>query len=348
MHSRRRPISDPTELEPMTSALRARQAELSKLIADQTTGTEDRRTAVPNLMLFRREAITGPCRCQLEPSIVLVTQGAKQLLIGENALAYDSERFLLASLDLPGSSQVLEASPEVPCLGLALKLDLRVIAELIAQMRLPTKGRADGASAAIGTLTPELLEPIGRLLALLREPEAIAFLAPAIEREIHYRLLQSDLAPRLLQIVSVGSPSQRIARAIDWLKANYGRQLRVEDLADHVQMSPSSLHQHFRQLTAMSPLQYQKWLRLNEARRLMLNENFDAASAAYRVGYDSPSQFSREYGRLFGLPPKRDIDNMRKSALAEGLRLSDRIEGWDDAARSAPRRPSAASSLHLG
>lgn len=341
-------MTDQTEIEPRRAALRARQAELSKLIADRTVGTEDRRTAVPNLMLFRREAVTGPCRCRLEPSIVLVTQGAKQLLIGESALVYDNERFLLASLDLPGSSQVLEASPEVPCLGSALKLDLRIIAELIAQMRLPRKGRADGASAAIGTLTSDLLEPIGRLLALLREPEAIAFLAPAIEREIHYRLLQSDLAPRLLQIVSVGSPSQRIARAIDWLKANYGRRLRVDELADHVQMSPSSLHQHFRQLTAMSPLQYQKWLRLNEARRLMLNESCDAASAAYRVGYDSPSQFSREYGRLFGLPPKRDVDNMRKNALGEGPRPADGPAGWDDAAGSAALRTTGAGSIHLG
>lgn len=332
----------------MKAALRARQAELSKLIADQTAGTEDRRTAVPNLMLFRREAITGPCRCQLEPSLVLVTQGAKQLLIGDNALAYDSERFLLASLDLPGSSQVLEASPEVPCLGLALKLDLRLTAELISHMRLPPKGRAEGTSAAIGTLTPALLEPFGRLLALLREPEAIAFLAPAIEREIHYRLLQSDLAPRLLQIVSVGSPSQRIARAIDWLKANYDRQIRVEDLADHVQMSPSSLHQHFRDLTAMSPLQYQKWLRLNEARRLMLNENSDAASAAYRVGYDSPSQFSREYARLFGLPPRRDVDAMRRGALQEGRQPRVANEGREGATTTSTFGAVASSPMSLG
>lgn len=307
-------MSERTESELRRAVLHVEQEKLSRLIADRTTGTEDRQTLVPNLMLFRREAVTGPCRCRLEPSIVLVTQGTKQLLIGEHALTYDRERFLLASLDLPGSSEVLEASPEDPCLGLALKLDLRLTAELIAQMRLPPKGRTEATSAAIGTLTPALLEPFGRLLALLREPEAIAILAPAIEREIHYRLLQSDLAPRLLQIMSVGSPSQRIARAIDWLKAHYDRQIRVEDLADHVQMSPSSLHQHFRDLTAMSPLQYQKWLRLNEARRLMLNENFDAASAAFRVGYDSPSQFSREYARLFGLPPKRDVDAMKRGA----------------------------------
>lgn len=341
-------MSEPTVDAQWSAALRARQAELARLIADQTTGTEDRQTPVPNLMLFRRDAITGPCRCRLEPSIVLVAQGTKQLLIGESALTYDRDRFLLASLDLPGSSQVLEASPEEPCLGLALKLDLRLTAELIAQMRLPSKGRTEGTSAAIGTLTLPLLEPFGRLLALLREPEAIAFLAPAIEREIHYRLLQSDLAPRLMQIMSVGSPSQRIARAIDWLKAHFDRQIRVEDLVDHVQMSPSSLHQHFRDLTAMSPLQYQKWLRLNEARRLMLNENFDAASAAYRVGYDSPSQFSREYARLFGLPPKRDVDTMRRGASVDVREPLTVNGGWEGAARPATFGPSGPGPIPLG
>lgn len=140
----------------------------------------------------------------------------------------------------------------------------------------------------------------------------IAVLAPLIEREIHYRLLKSDLAMRLLQIASVGSQSQRIARAIDWLKTYYAQPLRVDELAAHAQMSTSSLHHHFRQLTAMSPLQYQKWLRLSEAKRLMLNENLDAARAAFHVGYESPSQFSREYSRFFGAPPKRDIEGLRR------------------------------------
>ena len=143
-------------------------------------------------------------------------------------------------------------------------------------------------------------------------------LAPLIEREIHYRLLMSNQAARLWQIASVGSQGHRIAKAIDWLKVNYMATLRIDDLASQVQMSPSSLHQHFRQLTAMSPLQYQKWLRLNEARRLMLNEDLDAASAAFEVGYESPSQFSREYTRLFGAPPKRDIEGLRRKAGREG------------------------------
>ncbi|WP_414707085.1 AraC family transcriptional regulator [Salinisphaera sp.] len=285
------------------------------MIGGRTVGQEDCSTAIANLAFFRREALTEPCACLVEPSVVLVVQGAKQMLVGNQAYAYDTERFLLNSLDLPARSQVLDASPDKPCLGLVFKLDLRVMAELISQTTLlPPGDRATEASAAIGTMTPALLEPFSRLLALLDEPADIAALAPLIEREIHYRLLKSDLAARLWQIASVGSQSRRIARAIDWLKTNYTQPLRTADLAAHVQMSTSSLHHYFRQLTAMSPLQYQKWLRLGEARRLMLNEGLDAAGAAFEVGYESPSQFSREYSRLFGAPPKRDIQCLRLSA----------------------------------
>lgn len=194
------------------------------------------------------------------------------------------------------------------------KLDLRVMAELISQARLPPSSDcATEGSAALGTMTPALLAPFARLLALLDEPADIAVLAPLIEREVHYRLLQSDLAASLWQIASVGSQSQRIARAVDWLKANYADPLHTAELAAHVQMSSSSLHHYFRRLTAMSPLQYQKWLRLSEARRLMLNENLDAAGVAFHAGYESPSQFSREYSRLFGAPPKRDIQGLRQA-----------------------------------
>jgi AraC-like DNA-binding protein len=299
-------------LEQEALALGALHARLSALVERWTAGVEDSRTSRENLMFFRREAPTGPCSCLVEPSIVLVVQGAKQLLIGDRAYAYDQQRFLITALNLPGTSQVLEASPEHPCLGLVLRLDLRIMAELIAQTgSAPTRDRAAEGSAALGTVTASLLEPFHRLVTLLDEPEALNVLAPLIEREIHYRLLTSDMAARLWQIASAGSQSQRIARAIEWLKAHYAQPLRVEDLAAQAQMSPSTLHHHFRQLTAMSPLQYQKWLRLSEARRLMLNERLDAASAAFQVGYESPSQFSREYSRLFGSPPRRDIEGLR-------------------------------------
>jgi AraC-like DNA-binding protein len=300
---------------PWSRSRTALLAQLAGAIARKTAGTDDCATSIPKLSFFRREKLTGPNACLIEPSIVFVAQGAKQLLIAEQAYTYDTERFLIASLDLPGSSQVLQASPETPCLGLALRLDLRVIAELAGHVRLPrSRDRRTDGSAAIGTVTPELLEPFSRLLALLDQPDEIAVLAPLIEREIHYRLLKSDVGARLLQIASVGSHSHRIGRAIDWMKVNYARQFSIDELAAHVQMSASTLHHHFRQLTAMSPLQYQKWMRLNEARRMMLNEDLDAASAAFHVGYESPSQFSREYSRLFGAPPKRDIGSLRERA----------------------------------
>jgi transcriptional regulator GlxA family with amidase domain len=196
-----------------------------------------------------------------------------------------------------------------------LKLDLRMMAELVAQAHLPPpKDRSVTRGMALGTLTPPLLESFKRLTDLLDEPEAIEALAPLVRREIHYRLLTSDQAGRLRQIASVGSQSHLVSRAIDWLKVNYASPLRIEELAERVHMSASSLHHHFRQLTAMSPLQYQKWLRLNEARRLMLNGGLDAANAAFEVGYESPSQFSREYARLFGAPPKRDVVSLRSKA----------------------------------
>ncbi len=291
-------------------------ADLAEVIGRWTVGKEDCSTPISNLLFFRREAPSVPCACTVEPSVLFVVQGAKQLLLGEQSFAYDAEHFLLNSLDLPASSQVLEARPDRPCLGLMLRLDLRVMADIIAQSRMPPpRERGADGSTAIGTVTPALLEPVHRLLALLHEPDSIAVLAPLIEREIHFRLLRSDLAGRLWRMASVGSQSHRIVRAVDWLRSNYAQPLRIDELAAHVQMSPSTLHHHFRLLTAMSPLQYQKWLRLNEAKRLMLNEHLDAANAAFRVGYESPSQFSREYGRLFGVTPKRDINGLRRSAV---------------------------------
>ena len=304
-----------------TGTLDVMRATMVESIGRWTVGHSDCTTAISNLMFFRREAPMPPTICLVPPSIILVVQGEKQMLVGGEAYPYNINRFLVTSLDLPANSQIIEASPDKPCLGLGLKLDFRIIAELIAQggVPLPEERSSDrGAGIGMGTVTPMLLEPFKRMLDLLDEPNAIPVLVPLIEREIHYRLLMSDQAARLRQIASVGSQGHRVAKAIDWLKVNYMETLRIDDLASHVKMSPSSLHHHFRQLTAMSPLQYQKWLRLNEARRLMLNEDSDAASAAFEVGYESPSQFSREYTRLFGAPPKRDIDGLRRKVDREG------------------------------
>lgn len=288
---------------------------MAQIIGRWTEGVRDRPTPIPNLSFYRREAPAPPAHCMVEPSIVLVVQGAKKMWIGDEAYLYDTSRFLITSLDLPANSEVVTASPEEPCLGLVLKFDLRMLAELISQGILPPPvERSVDRGMGIGTVTPHIIEPFKRLLELLDEPDAIPVLAPLINREIHYRLLMSDQAARLWQIASVGSQSQRVAKAIDWLKVNYASPLRIDELASRVQMSASSFHHHFRKLTAMSPLQYQKWLRLTEAKRLMLNEDLDATSAAFQVGYESPSQFGREYSRLFGMSPKRDIVTLRGEA----------------------------------
>lgn len=293
----------------------AHQKSLARMIGTRVDATGDYETAIPGLRFFRRDAAAAPTVCMVEPSIVFVAQGAKRLWVGGEGYTYDSSRLLVTSLDLPGGSEVLTASPQHPCIGLALKLDKRVLAELIAQGGLPAPdGAASGAGVAIGAATADILAPLERLLALLDDRDAIPVLAPLIVREIYYRLLRGDQAARLRRITAVDGQGHRITKAIDWLKSNFTQSLRVEELAARVQMSATTFHQHFRQLTAMSPLQYQKWLRLSEAKRLMLNEHLDAASAAYKVGYESPSQFSREYSRLYGLSPKRDIMELRAQA----------------------------------
>jgi len=297
----------------------ARHPALTRIIESRVSGTGDYETAIPNLRFFRRDEVAPPTICMVESSIVFVAQGAKRLWVGGEGYLYDSSRLLVTSLDLPGGSEVLAASAEQPCMGLALKLDMRVLAELIAHGGLPAPdGATAGAGIGIGAATADILAPLERLLALLDDPQAIPVIAPLIQREIYYRLLRGDQAARLRRITAVDSQGHRITKAIEWLKSNFAQSLRVEDLAARVQMSATTFHQHFRQLTAMSPLQYQKWLRLNEAKRLMLSEHLDAASAAYKVGYESPSQFSREYSRLYGLSPKRDIMVMRGRA-GEGM-----------------------------
>jgi len=267
------------------------------------------------LLLSRRDAPTQPTSYMYEPSICLIAQGAKRVLLGDDTYVLDVHHFLITSVDLPTAVQIIKASQEKPYLGLILKLDRREISQLMVDSNLPPpRAQQSSRGMAIGEVTLPLLTAFQRLIDLLAEPKDIPILAPIIQREIVYRLLVGDQGARLRQMASAGSQSQQIARAIDWLKSNFTQSLRIEDLATQVNMSTSTFHHHFRALTAMSPLQYQKWLRLNEARRLMLIERLDAATAAFQVGYESPSQFSREYSRLYGAPPLRNITNLRRSA----------------------------------
>ena len=250
-----------------------------------------------------------------EPSICLVAQGAKRVLLGDDTYVYDVHHFLITSVDLPTVVQVIKASREKPCLSLLLKLDQREISQLMADSNLPPpRAQESSRGMAIGEVTMPLLTTFQRLIDLLAEAKDIPILAPIIQREISYRLLVGDQGARLRQMASARSPSHQIAQAIEWLKSNFTRPLRIDDLAARVHMSTSAFHHHFRVLTATSPLQYQKWLRLNEARRLMLTEHFNAATAAFQVGYESPTQFSREYRRFFDEPPLRDITYLRQMA----------------------------------
>jgi AraC-like DNA-binding protein len=273
----------------------------------------------PALAMFRSTSAAGPVCGFYEPGVALIVQGSKRVILGPDSFVYGRDHFLIASLNLPAVAQILEASPERPYLSVMLRLDAHEIAQLMMEGHVPPPRAQSGERAmATGQVTMPLLSAFERLVALLDdEPGAMAALAPMVQREILYRLLMSEHGDRLRQIGAAGSQSHQIGRAIDWLKTHYTEPLRVDALAALARMSPSTFHHHFRALTAMSPLQYQKWLRLTEARRLMLAESLDASTAAYRVGYESASQFSREYSRQFGAPPMRDIAGLRSQAATQ-------------------------------
>lgn len=286
---------------------------LAKSIARWTESGDQLITAVPGLALWRRDELTPPESIIYEPRVCIIAQGSKRVTLGDESYVYDAHHFLITSVDLPAVVQVIDATRERPCLGIVLDIDQREISQLMVDSNLPPpRPHQSSRGMATGEVTVQLLTAFHRLIELLDEPRDIPILAPTIQREVCYRMLVSDQGARLRQMASAGSQSQQIAKAIYWLKSNYAQPLRIDDLAARVNMSTSTFHHHFRQVTAMSPLQYQKWLRLNEARRLMLAEDQGAAAAAFEVGYESPSQFSREYRRLFGNSPLRDITNLRQ------------------------------------
>lgn len=290
----------------------AREA-LEMKVARWTRDTNSVETAIPGLSLFRHSAPSEPASYMHEPSICLIAQGAKRVFLGEEEYIYDDNHFLITSVGLPIVAQITQASPDKPYLGIVLKLDLRELAQLLVDSNLPVaRTRESGRGMAVGKLSVALRNAFERLVDLLDAQDDIPVLGPLVQREILYRLLMSDQGPRLRQIATVGSHSHQIARTLGWLRGHFDKPLKVDELAASAGMSASTFHHHFRTMTAMSPLQYQKWIRLHEARRLMLTEHQDATSAAFRVGYESPSQFSREYSRLFGAPPLRDIKNLQR------------------------------------
>jgi len=286
--------------------------ELASKIAAHVPRPGAQATPIPGLTLYRR---TEPSPCYpatYEPSLTVFVQGRKRITLGGTTYLCDDSSFLLSSVDVPVVSQIVAASENVPLLSLHLKLDMPLVREILTQQEFQRpEGSSHNRGIAVGTTTVELLKPCSRLLDLLDAPQDIPFLSNLIQREIVYRLLRGPQGDRLRAIATLGDQSQKTAKAIAWLRANYAKPLRLEELAEVARMGMSTLHHHFRGLTAMSPLQYQKQLRLQTARERMLIEGLDAASAAFEVGYESASQFNREYKRFFGQPPMRDVKARR-------------------------------------
>ncbi len=295
-----------------SSRVVAMRRELARKIAAHTPQAGAQATVIPGLTLYRRTA-PSPCYpATYEPSLTVFVQGRKRVTLGGTTYPCDESTLLLSSVDVPVVSQIVEASEEVPLLALLLKLDMAVVREIFSQEEFqPRESSSQGRGIGIGITTADLLKPCSRLLDLLDAPEDIPFLSDLIQREIVYRLLRGPQGERLRAIATLGDQSQRTAKAVAWLRANYAKPLRLDELAEVARMGISTLHHHFRALTAMSPLQYQKQLRLQAARERMLIEGLDAASAAFEVGYESASQFNREYKRLFGQPPMRDVKARR-------------------------------------
>ncbi|MES2533872.1 MAG: AraC family transcriptional regulator [Pseudomonadota bacterium] len=286
--------------------------ELARAIAAFAQNDGDYATAIPALSLHRRKGPTAPLHCIFSLGLGVVAQGTKQVLLGSEVITYGPGQSMLTSIELPVISHVTLASPAEPLLGLMLTMDGQEIVEMAAEMQLPPPARdVRYRPISIETVDEYLLADLVRLVDLLGQPTLLPLLVPLVKREIVIRLLAGPHGAHLRHLVSDGSPSQQIAKSVAWLKQNFSQPMQVDELAARVHMSPSTFRQHFRSITGTSPLQYQKQLRLQEARQLMLNQSVDAASASGRVGYESASQFSREYSRLFGAPPLQDVRRLR-------------------------------------
>jgi len=285
---------------------------LLSLVEDIAQNDGDYPTEIPILSIYRRSTVTDPMPCVFGLGLGVTLQGRKRVTLGEDVFDYGSGQALINTIDLPVVSYVTQATITEPYLGLRLDLDANLIVQIATEMNASRiyKGGPSRAMSVIA-LDDGLLDALMRLIKLLNEPNKIPFIAPLIQREIIIRLLDGEHGPMLQHLAAVGSPSQQISQVIAWMKLNYTNTILIDELAAKAHMSSSTFRQHFRTLTGLSPLQYLKNLRLQDARHWMLYEDMDAGSAAIRVGYESVSQFNREYARMFGEPPLRDIKRMR-------------------------------------
>ncbi len=296
------------------------QTELTGLIEKFAIQDGVHSTMIPSLELIRSSTTTSPVLRVHEPALCIVAQGSKVVMLETERYSYGPSNYLVVSVDLPISAQITEASRKRPYLCIRLGLDPLQILDMMSESAVPLRKRKEiGRGLFINETNSLLLDAAIRLVRLLETPEDVPVLAPSVLREIYYRVLKGEQGEYLKQIAMDGSNARRIAMVINQIKADYALPLRMEELAHSVHMSPASMHRHFKNVTAMSPLQYQKKIRLLEARRLLLSEAIDAAEVGFRVGYESPSQFSREYRRMFGMPPIQDIKKWREPLRNEGV-----------------------------
>ncbi|MFP7732245.1 AraC family transcriptional regulator N-terminal domain-containing protein [Priestia aryabhattai] len=298
----------------MTKKFYKQQYELAKLIERLSKQDGVHSTTIPSLFLIRESIITEPISRVNEPSFCMILQGEKEVLVGEERFLYGPGHYIVASVDLPVTGQVIKASAVSPYLAIKFEFTSSQILEVLNGTGIKTgQGKSSKRAMYISKVEPSLLDAVVRLASLLDTPKHIPVLAPLLKKEILYWILQGPHGEALEQMAIEGSNASRIREVIDHIINNYEESFRIEELAEIANMSVSSLHRHFKEVTAMSPIQFQKQLRLQEARRLLLAESTDIAYVAFKVGYESQSQFSREYSRMFGLPPRVDISRMREN-----------------------------------
>lgn len=297
----------------MFEQLHRHRVELAKIIEGSTGRDGSQMTAIPSLFFSRYSNDTGPNYGIHKPSLCIVVQGMKEVLLSQELFRYGPADYLVASVNLPITGQVTEASSEVPYLALKLEFTPSEIFEVLREFQMGVDKKENAKRGIyVSKIEPSLLDAVTRLARLLDTPKDIKILAPLIVKEIIYRVLQGEHGGMLKQIAIEGSSTHQISDVIEHIMNNYEKSFKIEELAEIAKMSISSLHRHFKEITLMSPIQFQKQMRLQQARILLLSESADAADVAFQVGYESPSQFSREYSRMFGLPPKEDIKRLRE------------------------------------
>ncbi|WP_285261215.1 AraC family transcriptional regulator [Halopseudomonas bauzanensis] len=306
------------ELDPIQPPAEPMCRQLADLVSARITTEGIHQTIIPGLDLYRIDAPSGCVSTVYEPSLCVIAQGRKTVELGDREIVYGALSYMVSSVDLPVKGRVIDASPEHPYLAVKISIDPAEVADLVLQLGdaattgEPTDCPYSACGLCIAQVDLGILDAMTRLVQLLDSPTDAKVLAPLIQREIIYRALVGEMGPRMREFVSADSQSHRIARVISTLKNRFAEPLRVRELAEDVNMSESALYHSFKQVTRMSPVQFQKKLRLHEARRLMLSEGLEAATASYRVGYESPSHFSREYSRMFGAPPRADVIKLRR------------------------------------